>query len=72
VRCLRLSPRTIDSLERTARLKQGRGVDVTEAQCGTCHGLDYVVINSPFPGPAQWEAEVAKMLGDYLKQNYGG
>jgi hypothetical protein len=44
-------------------------------------------MNSPFLGPAQWDAEVAKMIkafgapiepadaktiGDYLKENYGG
>jgi sulfite dehydrogenase (cytochrome) subunit B len=44
-------------------------------------------MNAPFLGPAQWDAEVAKMIkafgapidpvdaktiGDYLKANYGG
>jgi len=59
---------------------------MVEAQCGACHSLSYVVMNSPFLGPAQWDAEVAKMIkafgapidpadaksiGDYLKANYG-
>ena len=49
--------------------------------------LRYVLMNAPFLGPAQWDAEIAKMIkafgapvdpadaktiGDYLKANYGG
>ena len=52
--------------------------------CGACHSLDYVPMNSPFL-TAQWDAEVAKMIGafgapidqadakiiaDNLKKNY--
>ena len=48
--------------------------------------LDYIVMNSPFPNAALWDAEVTKMIkafgapisdadakaiADYLKQNYG-
>jgi sulfite dehydrogenase (cytochrome) subunit B len=73
--------------EEQPRLKQGPGVATVEAQCGACHSLNYIVMNSPFLGPAQWDAEVAKMInafgapidppdaktiGDYLKENYGG
>lgn len=73
--------------EQVARLKQAPGVDKVEAQCGACHSLDYVPMNSPFLSPAQWDAEVdkmikafgapigpadAKVIGDYLKENYGG
>jgi sulfite dehydrogenase (cytochrome) subunit B len=73
--------------EQAVRLKQAPGVDIVEAQCGACHSLSYIVMNSPFLGPAQWDAEVAKMIkafgapidpadaktiGNYLKENYGG
>jgi sulfite dehydrogenase (cytochrome) subunit B len=73
--------------DQAVRLNQAPGVDIVEAQCGACHSLAYVVMNSPFLGPAQWDAEVAKMIkafgapieptdaktiGNYLKENYGG
>jgi hypothetical protein len=73
--------------EQAVRLKKAPGVEVVEAQCGACHSLAYVVMNSPFLAPAQWDAEVTKMIkafgapidpvdvkmiGDYLKENYGG
>ena len=73
--------------EKPVQLKQAPGLDKVEANCGACHSLDYIQMNSPFlTGPA-WEAEVAKMInafgapiseedakaiGDYLKANYGG
>jgi cytochrome c5 len=84
---LALVPALVRAGEQPVRLKQGPGVDMVEAQCGACHSLSYVVMNSPFLGPAQWDAEVAKMIkafgapidpanaktiGDYLKANYGG
>lgn len=73
--------------ERAVRLKQAPGVDVVEGQCGACHSLDYIPMNSPFLDATHWDKEVAKMInafgapidpadaktiGDYLKQNYGG
>ena len=72
--------------EETVELKQAPGLDKVETECGGCHTLDYVVMNSPFPTAAQWDAEVAKMIkafgapidatdakiiADYLKKNYG-
>jgi len=69
------------------RAQAGAGVDMVEAQCGACHSLRFILMNSPFLGPAQWDAEVAKndqafggadrtgdakTIGDYLKENYGG
>ncbi|HYS49334.1 MAG TPA: cytochrome c, partial [Xanthobacteraceae bacterium] len=66
--------------------KQAPGLDKVEANCGACHSLDYIPMNSPFPTAAVWDAEVAKMInafgapiseadakaiGDYLKANYG-
>ena len=72
--------------EEPIQLKQATGLDKVEANCSGCHSLDYVVMNSPFPTAAVWEAEVNKMIKafgapidepdakvilDYLKQNYG-
>jgi mono/diheme cytochrome c family protein len=68
------------------KLKPGPGLDKVEANCNACHSLDYIQMNSPFLNPAQWEAEVKKMIGplgapipeedakailEYLKANYG-
>ncbi len=72
--------------EKPIALKQAPGLDKVEANCGACHSLDYIPMNSPFPTAAVWDAEVAKMInafgapiseadakaiGDYLKANYG-
>ena len=72
--------------ETAVHLKQAPGVDVVESQCGACHSLDYIVMNSPFLNAAQWDEKVAKMIkafgapidpadaktsGSYLKENYG-
>jgi mono/diheme cytochrome c family protein len=72
--------------EKPVTLKKGAGLDLVEANCGACHSLDYIQMNSPFLTSAMWDAEVAKMInafgapiseadarviGDYLKANYG-
>jgi mono/diheme cytochrome c family protein len=72
--------------ERPIELKKAPGVEKVEANCATCHSLDYIEMNSPFLSAAQWDAEVAKMIramgapieesdakaiADYLKKNYG-
>ena len=72
--------------EQDIKLKPGPGLDKVEANCNACHSLDYIVMNSPFPNAALWEAEVKKMVGpfgapiteedakailEYLKANYG-
>jgi sulfite dehydrogenase (cytochrome) subunit B len=72
--------------EELVELKQAPGIDKVETECRGCHSLDYVVMNSPFPTAALWDAEVAKMIkafgapidatdakiiADYLKKNYG-
>jgi sulfite dehydrogenase (cytochrome) subunit B len=72
--------------EKPVQLKSGAGVDKVEANCAACHTLDYIKMNSPFLNAAGWDAEVAKMInafgapinpadakiiGDYLKANYG-
>jgi mono/diheme cytochrome c family protein len=72
--------------ERPVELKKAPGLDKVEGNCSGCHSLDYIVMNSPFPNAAFWDAEVAKMIkafgapisdgdgkviADYLKANYG-
>jgi mono/diheme cytochrome c family protein len=73
--------------EKPIELKKAPGLDKVEANCGACHSLDYIQMNSPFMNAATWDAEVTKMIkafgapisdadakaiADYLKQNYGG
>ena len=48
--------------EFSIKLKSGPGADVTQTQCAACHSLDYILINSPFPKRAMWDAEVNKMI----------
>ena len=72
--------------EQPVRLKQAPGLDKVESNCGACHSLDYIPMNSPFPNAALWDAEVTKMIKafgapiddadaaaikNYLSQNYG-
>ena len=72
--------------EKPVQLKKAPGLDKVEGNCSGCHSLDYIVMNSPFLNAALWDAEVAKMIkafgapisetdakviADYLKQNYG-
>jgi mono/diheme cytochrome c family protein len=72
--------------ERPIQLKKAEGLDKVEGNCASCHSLDYVLMNSPFPSAAVWDATVTKMIkafgapideadakviGDYLKNNYG-
>ena len=72
--------------EKPIDLKKAPGLDKVEANCGACHSLDYILMNSPFPNAALWDAEVTKMIkafgapigdadakviADYLKKNYG-
>ncbi len=72
--------------EQPITLKPGPGLDKVQANCSTCHSLDYIQINSPFLNAAGWNAEVTKMIKamgapigdddakaiiDYLTKNYG-
>jgi sulfite dehydrogenase (cytochrome) subunit B len=67
-------------------LKPGPGLDKVQGNCGACHSLDYIQMNSPFLNAAGWNAEVTKMMkvmgapisdadakaiADYLAKNYG-
>ena len=72
--------------EKPVDLKKAPGLEQVEGNCGACHSLDYIQMNSPFPNGALWDAEVTKMIKvfgapitdadataikDYLKKNYG-
>ena len=72
--------------EKRIAFKDGAGLQAFQANCGTCHSLDYVVMNSPFLDRTGWDASVKKMINafgapisaedaqaitDYLAQNYG-
>ena len=72
--------------EKPIELKKAPGLDKVEGNCGACHSLDYIQMNSPYPNAALWDAEVTKMIkafgapiddadakaiADYLKKNYG-
>ena len=72
--------------EKPVDLKKAPGLDKVEANCSGCHSLDYILMNSPYPNAALWNAEVAKMIkafgapindadaktiAEYLTKNYG-
>ena len=72
--------------ERRLDLKDGPGRAQVEANCGSCHSLDYVLMNSPFLDRNGWDGSVNKMIKvfgapinaddakaivDYLNTNYG-
>ena len=72
--------------EKRLAFKEGPSLQTFQANCGTCHSLDYIILNSPFLDKAGWDAEVKKMVNafgapisaadqaaivDYLAQNYG-
>jgi len=51
--------------EKRIAFKEGPGLAQFQANCGTCHSLDYIVMNSPFLDRNGWDAEVKKMIGAY-------
>jgi len=72
--------------EKRIAFKDGPGLQTFQANCGSCHSLDYIVLNSPFLDKAGWDASVKKMVNafgapisaadqaaivDYLAANYG-
>jgi mono/diheme cytochrome c family protein len=72
--------------EQQIKLKAGPGLDKVEGNCGACHSLAYIAMNSPFLDHAGWQAEVTKMIKamgapipdddakaivEYLTKNYG-
>lgn len=84
VACLSAFPAAAD--EAAIQLKAAPGLDKVQGNCGACHSLDYIQMNSPFLNAAGWNAEVTKMIkaygapisdadakaiADYLAKNYG-
>ena len=72
--------------ERRLDLKDAPGRAQVEANCGSCHSLDYVLMNSPFLDRNGWDGSVNKMIKvfgapinpedakaivEYLNTNYG-
>ena len=72
--------------EKPVQLKKAPGLETVEGNCGACHSLDYIQMNSPYPNAALWDAEVTKMIKaygapisdadaaaikEYLTKNYG-
>jgi hypothetical protein len=83
---LALAAGIVAAQERRIELKDGPGRAQVEANCGSCHSLDYIVLNSPFLDRNGWDASVTKMIkvfgapisaddakviADYLAANYG-
>ncbi len=83
---LALVATTVIAAEQRTVLKEGSGREKVEANCGSCHSLDYITSNSPFMTRQVWDAEVTKMIkafgapisdpdakeiSEYLVKNYG-
>jgi sulfite dehydrogenase (cytochrome) subunit B len=83
---LALAAGIVVAQERRLALKDGPGRAQVEANCGSCHSLDYVLMNSPFLDRNGWDGSVTKMIKvfgapinaedakaivDYLNANYG-
>jgi sulfite dehydrogenase (cytochrome) subunit B len=51
--------------EKPVELKKAPGLETVEGNCGACHSLDYIQMNSPFPNAALWDTEVTKMIKAY-------
>ena len=83
---LALAAGIVVAQERRLELKDGPGRAQVEANCGSCHSLDYVLMNSPFLDRNGWDGSVTKMIKvfgapinaedakaivDYLNANYG-
>jgi len=86
VASLALAATIVYAAEQRVALKDGPGRDKVEANCASCHSLDYILGNSPFMNRTVWDAEVTKMIKaygapvsdadakeivDYLAKNYG-
>ena len=72
--------------EKPVQLKKAPGLDKVEGNCGACHSLDYIPMNSRFLDKAGWTASINKMINvfgapiaredvdaiaSYLAENYG-
>jgi len=83
---LLLAAGIVAAAEQRIVLKEGTGRDKVEANCASCHSIDYILGNSPFMNRQVWDAEVTKMIkafgapisdadakeiAEYLARNYG-
>jgi len=83
---LALAAGIVVAQERRVELKDGPGRAQVEANCNSCHSLDYVLMNSVFLDRNGWDGSVTKMIRvfgapinaedakaivDYLAANYG-
>jgi hypothetical protein len=83
---LALAAGIVVAQERRVELKDGPGRAQVEANCTSCHSLDYVLMNSVFLDRTGWDGSVTKMIRvfgapinsedakaivDYLNANYG-
>ena len=68
------APRSYAVPDPTAQLKapkdgeggsQGQGFAAAQANCQTCHSVDYLTTQPPGRGKAFWDAEVTKMIKVY-------
>ena len=81
-----LVPLAAQADETTIQLKDAPGRIVVMRNCGNCHSLDYIPLNSVFLDRKGWDGSVAKMINafgapipkedvaaivDYLTTNYG-
>jgi mono/diheme cytochrome c family protein len=48
--------------ESTIMLKKAPGLEAVEGNCGACHSLDYIQMNSPIQDEKGWTATVGKMV----------
>jgi hypothetical protein len=86
IAALALAVGIVAAQERKIELKDGPGRTQVEANCGSCHSLDYIPLNSPILDRSGWDGEVTKMIkafgapisaedakviADYLAANYG-
>ena len=53
-------PATAD--EKPVDLKKAPGLDKVEGNCGACHSLDYIQMNSVFLDREGWQKSVDKMV----------
>jgi len=82
-----ISLHAVLAAEQPVELKRAPGNEWVEANCGACHSLDYVAMNSRFLSAASWQSELNKMINvfgepidetdakvitAYLIKNYGG
>lgn len=63
------APRTYVLPDPTAQLRPAPGLeagfDAAQANCQTCHSVDYIATQPPGKGQAFWASEVTKMMKVY-------